>query len=131
MGDPLELAETCSQASTQLPSSVASTQVPCSSVGTRARFLSELTDTAVRVPLSLDNFVNAGFKAYPASAPAEKQDSRTTLMFRNLPEWFTRQKLEALLNAEGFGTLYDFIYLPAELGSGNCFGYAFINMVTP
>jgi len=148
--DPIELAETCSQASTQLPSSVAgvqtercdrfgaaeigseaSTQVPCSSVGTRARFLSELTDTAVRVPLCLHNFVSAGFQAYPASVPAAKEDNRTTLMFRNLPEWFTRQKLEALLNAEGFGMLYDFIYLPAELGSGNCFGYAFINMVTP
>lgn len=52
-------------------------------------------------------------------------------MFRNLPECFTRQKLELLLEQEGFGKLFDFIYLPAELGSGNCFGYAFVNMVTP
>lgn len=52
-------------------------------------------------------------------------------MFRNLPERFTRQNLEMLLQAEGFGALFDFIYLPADLGSGSCFGYAFINMVTP
>lgn len=51
-------------------------------------------------------------------------------MFRNLPQSFTRLKLERLLDAEGFGSLYDFIYLPAELGTGSCFGYAFINMVT-
>lgn len=56
---------------------------------------------------------------------------KTTVMFRNLPQQFTRQKLEKLLQAEGFGMLYDFIYLPANLGTGLCFGYAFINLTTP
>lgn len=111
----------------------ASTQIPCSSVGTRARFCSDATDNAiVRVPLSLESFLNSGLKAYPAVEPAAQDaGQKTTLMFRNLPVWFTRQNLEQLMNDEGFGMLYDFIYLPAELGSGTCFGYAFINMVTP
>merc|ERR1711920_1142789 len=61
----------------------------------------------------------------------EDTSNRSTLMFRNLPQWFTQQKLEQLLKDEGFGMLYDFIYLPAELSNGSCFGYAFINMVTP
>jgi len=56
---------------------------------------------------------------------------RTTLMFRNLPEDFSRARLEQLLEAEGFATRFDFLYLPVELCSGACFGYALINMVTP
>jgi len=55
---------------------------------------------------------------------------KTTLMLRNLPEGFTRSKLEELLEAEGFAARYDFLYLPAELASGACFGYALINMAT-
>jgi len=81
------------------------------------------------VPLSLDSFLKGGL-AHAAEPPAE-ESNKTTLMFRNLPQWFTRQKLEQLLDAEGFSMLYDFIYLPAELGNGSCFGYAFINMVGP
>lgn len=84
-----------------------------------------------RVPLSLHSLLNAGMQADAAKAPSSEDSEQTTLMFRNLPESFTRQGLEILLNAEGFGMLYDFIYLPAELGSGNCFGYAFVNMATP
>lgn len=148
--DQFDAVETHSEVSTQVPcssngdgakslddaeiNSVACRQylqVPCSSVGTRARFQSDLSDNSVRVPLSLDNFLNGGLTAYPATpAPAEDDTEKTTLMFRNLPVWFTRQKLEALLSSEGFGELYDFIYLPAELGTGTCFGYAFINMAT-
>merc|ERR1719189_3443101 len=51
-------------------------------------------------------------------------------MFRNLPDGFTRAKLEKLLDARGFSGRYDFIYLPAELSSGASFGYAFVNMCT-
>jgi RNA recognition motif-containing protein len=109
----------------------ASTQVPCSSISTRARFYSDLPDASARVPLSLDNLVKDGVTAHPLTTPPQDAGDRTTLMFRNLPVWFTREKLEKLLNAEGFGMLYNFIYLPAELGTGACFGYAFINMATP
>ena len=57
-----------------------------------------VTDTTMRVVLSLDGFVQAGLTAYPISEPPAKEGERTTLMFRHLPEWFTRQKMEILLN---------------------------------
>jgi len=70
-------------------------------------------------------------KPAPAPPPHEEAGDKTTLMFRNLPEGFNRSRLEALLDAEGFAPRYDFLYLPANLGSGACFGYALINMVAP
>merc|ERR1712038_1292935 len=107
--------------------STASTQSPASSIGTsctRGPFTSDMSDTSImRVPLSLDSFLSVGLSLSPTSPPAQDDCSKTTLMFRNLPQWYTRQKLESLLDAEGFGSHYDFIYLPAELGSGSCFGY--------
>merc|ERR1740123_1719057 len=62
--------------------SSASTQLPASSIGTsfaRGRFNSDITDcVGVRVPLSLDSFVNA-----PSATAPLTQDmcNRTTLMF--------------------------------------------------
>merc|ERR1719221_588708 len=107
-----------------------STQVPSSSIGSGEFSPTFGGDGNSRTPLSLDSLLNGGL-ASPQSEPlAEDASNRTTLMFRNLPRCFTRRKLEELLNAEGFGMVYDFIYLPAELGNGSCFGYAFINMVT-
>lgn len=55
----------------------------------------------------------------------------TTFMIRSLPHSMDRTGLERLLSAEGFGRSYDFIYLPADLSKGGCFGYGFINLVSP
>jgi len=60
-----------------------------------------------------------------------QEQPKTTLMLRNLPQGFTRATLEELLDLEGFATRYDFLYMPAQLATGACFGYALINMVTP
>merc|ERR1712139_1244 len=55
----------------------------------------------------------------------------TTLMLRNLPIEYDRTMLLELLDAEGFTGLYDFLYLPADFRKNGCFGYCFINFVTP
>lgn len=122
--DELELA---SNASTQVPSSMSSGPSSMSSAGV------DVAESSVTIPptqLSLASCLNLGAHASDPMPAPQVDGPQTTLMFRNLPVWFTRQHLEELLDKEGFGSLYDFIYLPAELGSGTCFGYAFINMVT-
>lgn len=68
-----------------------------------------------------------GIQSY---ATPKNHGCRTTLMFRNLPDGFTRSKLEEVLEAEGFASRYNFLYLPADLSSQVCFGYALINMAT-
>jgi len=66
-----------------------------------------------------------------SSACEEPQPQVTCMMLRNIPNFFNRAMLEELLDEEGFERCYNFIYLPAELSKRSCFGWAFINLVTP
>jgi len=52
-------------------------------------------------------------------------------MMYGLPHSMCRQDLENFLDREGFVGSYDFIYLPTDLQLGGCFGYGFVNLVTP
>jgi len=54
----------------------------------------------------------------------------TTVMIRNLPNDYLRDKLKQLMDEEGFEKLYDFIYLPSDFKRRTGLGYAFVNMVT-
>jgi len=54
----------------------------------------------------------------------------TTVMLRNLPNNYSRAMLLKLIDAEGFGNQYDFIYLPMDFKSHASLGYAFVNLVT-
>lgn len=74
---------------------------------------------------------DVGSRSSNQNGIGEASDNRTTLMIRNLPPDFTRQMLEELLDEEGFAACYDFIYLPADILSGTCFCYAFINFTMP
>jgi hypothetical protein len=53
-----------------------------------------------------------------------------TLMLRNLPNNYTRIMLLSLLDSEGFGGQYDFVYLPIDFKSHASLGYAFVNLST-
>lgn len=59
----------------------------------------------------------------------QKSTPGVTMMFRNLPEGFTRSELLRLLDGKGFKCSYDFVYLPTNLTSLEHFGYAFVNFV--
>eukprot|EP00418_Pyrodinium_bahamense_P033695 CAMPEP_0179154716 /NCGR_PEP_ID=MMETSP0796-20121207/75316_1 /TAXON_ID=73915 /ORGANISM="Pyrodinium bahamense, Strain pbaha01" /LENGTH=467 /DNA_ID=CAMNT_0020856121 /DNA_START=38 /DNA_END=1441 /DNA_ORIENTATION=- len=61
--------------------------------------------------------------ASPSSAP-------TTVMLRNIPNQYTRDKLCKRLDQQGFADEYDFLYLPIDRNSERNMGYAFINFRT-
>jgi len=53
---------------------------------------------------------------------------RTTLVFKNLPEAWTRVELCNFLDIEGFRGKYDFVYKPAKFSTWETRRYAFVNM---
>ncbi|KAL6652802.1 hypothetical protein ACP70R_011727 [Stipagrostis hirtigluma subsp. patula] len=58
------------------------------------------------------------------------EDSRTTLMIKNIPNKYTSKMLLAVIDESHRGT-YDFIYLPIDFKNKCNVGYAFINMISP
>ncbi|XP_021287291.1 protein MEI2-like 1 isoform X2 [Herrania umbratica] len=58
------------------------------------------------------------------------EDSRTTLMIKNIPNKYTSKMLLAAIDEHCRGT-YDFIYLPIDFKNKCNVGYAFINMIDP
>ncbi|KAJ0988734.1 hypothetical protein J5N97_007090 [Dioscorea zingiberensis] len=58
------------------------------------------------------------------------EDSRTTLMIKNIPNKYTSKMLLATIDENHRGT-YDFIYLPIDFKNKCNVGYAFINMIDP
>merc|ERR1712147_324950 len=60
--------------------------------------------------------------------PARVKD-RTTLMFRNIPNDYTRDMLLELLDSKGFTARYNFLYMPVDFKRPAGLGYAFINCV--
>lgn len=57
-------------------------------------------------------------------------DTRTTLMIKNIPNKYTSKMLLATIDEHHKGK-YDFIYLPIDFKNKCNMGYAFINMVDP
>lgn len=58
------------------------------------------------------------------------EDSRTTLMIKNIPNKYTSKMLLAAIDEQHRGT-YDFIYLPIDFKNKCNVGYAFINLIDP
>jgi len=115
-----DASDEASSVSTKDPSEISPLGVFCGSVGSDSNGFSPHSCGAYMLQQDCRGM-----------AGGDEQDFRTTLVLRNIPESFTRCKLEELLNANGFANCFDFLYLPADLKTGACFGYAFINMVTP
>jgi RNA recognition motif-containing protein len=68
-----------------------------------------------------------------ADAPNKcaQEDSRTTVMLRNLPRDFSRDALLKLLDEHGFEGKYNFAYMPIDFVRQAGLGYAFVNLCTP
>ncbi|EEF42723.1 RNA-binding protein, putative [Ricinus communis] len=58
------------------------------------------------------------------------EDTRTTLMIKNIPNKYTSNMLLAAIDENHKGT-YDFLYLPIDFKNKCNVGYAFINMLSP
>ncbi|KAL1192557.1 Protein MEI2-like 5 [Cardamine amara subsp. amara] len=58
------------------------------------------------------------------------EDSRTTLMIKNIPNKYTSKMLLAAIDETNQGT-YNFLYLPIDFKNKCNVGYAFINMLSP
>uniref|UniRef100_A0A7N0T4B8 RRM domain-containing protein n=1 Tax=Kalanchoe fedtschenkoi TaxID=63787 RepID=A0A7N0T4B8_KALFE len=58
------------------------------------------------------------------------EDTRTTLMIKNIPNKYTSKMLLAAIDETNKGT-YDFLYLPIDFKNKCNVGYAFINMLSP
>ena len=61
---------------------------------------------------------------------AAGEDTRTTLMIKNIPNKYTQKMLLQTID-EQFSRMYDFFYLPIDFKNKCNVGYAFINMVKP
>jgi len=57
------------------------------------------------------------------------ENARTTVMLRNLPDNYTRDMLIDLLETEGFGDAYDFLYLPIDFRTQAAYCYGVVNLL--
>merc|ERR1711988_2058919 len=73
--------------------------------------------------------VPPGTSTSPQTAECE-DEVLTTVMWRNIPNNYTRDSLLQLINLHGFSGKYDFFYAPADFSNDALVGYAFINFVS-
>jgi len=65
----------------------------------------------------------------PVPRSDTKATSNTTVMWRNIPNNYSRDNLLALIDSHGFAGSYDFFYAPLDFSSNALVGYAFLNFV--
>eukprot|EP00928_Gymnodinium_smaydae_P026878 TRINITY_DN20967_c0_g2_i1.p1 TRINITY_DN20967_c0_g2~~TRINITY_DN20967_c0_g2_i1.p1 ORF type:complete len:548 (+),score=162.89 TRINITY_DN20967_c0_g2_i1:95-1738(+) len=68
---------------------------------------------------------------YGATRSDGADAATTTVMLRNIPNQYTRDRLRSRFKEVGFDDKYDFVYLPGDRTSDRNMGYAFVNLRTP
>lgn len=91
--------------------------------GARPRAMTEMEPSTQGVPkMYAEDTKPQPLRAVPAGP-------LTTVMFRNVPNNYSRLLLQQLLDSEGFKGKYDFVYLPMDFKSSASLGYAFVNLI--
>jgi hypothetical protein len=70
-------------------------------------------------------------KAPSSDNSLQGDNTRTTVMMRNLPYECTREVLIGVLQDHGYTGMFNLLYLPVDFKFNNVLGYAFINFVSP
>merc|ERR1712048_367710 len=60
----------------------------------------------------------------------KSEDTRTTLMLRNVPNDYNRDMFLNMLDDECLAGEYDFVYFPMDFQTGSGLGYAFVNFTS-
>merc|ERR1719160_1664230 len=82
-------------------------------------------------PRSDDSQSSIKTSAKVERSKCERQSSsKTTVIWRNLPNNYTRDGLLELINSYGFQGSYNFFYSPVDFSTNALVGYAFINFVS-
>jgi hypothetical protein len=98
---------------------------------------SSTTSVAAGQPAASSFAPQPSLYSLPCASPAFGPPSviapvqMTTLMLRNIPNNYDPDRMQALLDSEGFAGLYDFVYLPRDFKSRAALGYGFVNFSTP
>lgn len=110
--------------SADAPASDASSHAPSSREGSPDRSVSSGSPGGSEVQ-------SQGVASLPSSSGQRSLErNRTTFMIRGLPRAMTRAQLEQLLNVAGFSKQYDFLYLPTNLKTRECYGYGIVNLTS-
>jgi len=67
---------------------------------------------------------------FPLPSKTQVAGQRTTVMLRNIPNNYNRDKMLELIDSKGFSEQYDFFHLPADYRSRSAIGYAFLNFTS-
>jgi RNA recognition motif-containing protein len=62
---------------------------------------------------------------------AKQDETRTTVMVRNIPTSLSQTDFVTELMARGYRGLFRFVYMPMNLRSNGSFGYAFVDFCSP
>jgi len=109
-----------------------SSSTPRSSVSTDAPSWADVTDDDAS---SISTCATAEAPKSPSKEVAaatrqQNEDTRTTLMLRNLPNDYNRELFLDMLDEECLAGEYDFVYFPVDFQTGSGLGYAFVNFTS-
>lgn len=96
----------------------------------RASLSSVLSDGSTADPGSESDGQREGSFSEETDCSGGESVPETTVMMRNIPNSYTRERLLALLDSHDFALRYDLVYLPIDFCSRAGLGYAFLNFKT-